>query len=99
MGYFAPVLTTPMWQAFALPVLVLLACAGCVAASGPSSADAALYAKACEKQGHQPHTEAWRACIQSADLNAAIATQRAYDQKLLRRLDCIDPRIACPPAP
>ena len=78
---------------------LLIACAGC-AASGHAVADpAALYGKQCEKQGHAPDTEAWRACLQSEELNAAIATQKSYDQKALRRLDCISPLMGCAPAP
>lgn len=74
---------------------LVIACAGC---AGHAVADpAALYGKQCEKQGHAPNTDAWRACLQSEELNAAIATQRAYDQKALRRLDCIGPLMACPP--
>ena len=57
----------------------------------------ALYAKRCEQQGHKPGTDAWRACIESEDLNAGIARQRAYDDKALRRLDCIDPKLGCAP--
>ena len=75
--------------------LVLLSCAGCATSPHAAQNSAKLYGPQCEKQGHQPDTEAWRACVQSAELNAAMATQPDYDQKLLRRLDCIDPRFAC----
>ncbi len=79
----------------AILFLVLMWCAGCATLDTTRVDAMALYGTQCEKQGHQTHTDAWRACIQSADLNAAIVTQRAYDQKLMRRLDCIDPRFAC----
>ena len=80
-------------------LLTLIACTGCATSQHAAQDPAALYGPQCEKQGHQPNGEAWRACVQSAELNAAMATQPDYDQKLLRRLDCIDPRFGCSPAP
>lgn len=79
-------------------LLTCLVLAGCAATERGRDHVEAEYAARCEKQGHAAGGDAWRACIRTEDLNAALATQRAYDQKLLRRLDCIDPRIACSPA-
>lgn len=79
-------------------LLTCLFLAGCAATERGRADVGAGYAARCEKQGHPAGSDAWRACIQTEDLNASLATQRAYDQKLLRRLDCIDPRIACSPA-
>jgi len=75
--------------------LLCLSVAGCATPASLQAQDAARYAAHCEKQGHKPNTDAWRACIQTEELNAGLATQRAYEQKLLRKLDCVDPRFGC----
>jgi hypothetical protein len=78
-------------------VVVILAVlvAGC-ATNGKSAVDATeRFGPHCEKLGHARDSDAFRACVVNEDINAAAATQRDYDRKLLRRLDCVDPRIAC----
>ena len=78
--------------------LVICAClsyAGCGTTDKLAAQEAAQYAAQCEKQGHKRDSESWRACIQTEELNAELATRRAYDRKLLRKLDCVDPRFAC----
>ena len=79
----------------ALLICACLSCAACATTEKLAAQDAAQYAAHCEKQGHKRNTEAWQACMQTEELNAGLATQRAYDRKLLRKLDCVDPRFAC----
>ena len=77
-----------------IAVIVAVLIAGC-ASDGQSGADATeRFGPHCEKLGHARDSDAFRACVVNEDINAA-ATQRDYDRKLLRRLDCVDPRIAC----
>ena len=73
-------------------VALLTACS----TSGPPPGDLrGRYEQNCQTRGHAPGSEAFRACVESEELGAGAATQREYDRKLLRRLDCVDPRIAC----
>ena len=81
----------------ALAALAALACAGCATSNAMTPQEHALYSKRCAQQGHKPDTDAWRACIETEDLNAGIARQRTYDDNVLRRLDCVDPRLGCAP--
>ena len=75
---------------------VLLACLGGCAGAGRAAPDAAeRFGPHCEKLGHARGTEPFRACVENEDMKAGAAVQREYDRKLLRRMDCVDPRIAC----
>jgi hypothetical protein len=75
-----------------LIIALLTACAS----SGPPAGDIrARSEQQCQSRGHAAGSEAFRACVESEELGAAAATQREYDRKLLRRLDCVDPRLAC----
>jgi hypothetical protein len=49
-----------------LPAVLSLSLIGCAAGPGPDAS------AECAAQGHQPGTEAWRACMQAG--GAAIAT-------------------------
>jgi hypothetical protein len=83
-----------MKRCFAIVLAVIAA--GCATTTGKPSADAAeRYGPHCESLGHARGSEPFRMCVETQDLNAAAAVQREYDQKLLRRSDCVDPRIAC----
>ena len=53
------------------------------------------YGATCEKRGLARGSESWRACVETEDLNAALARQRAYEQDFLRQRDCIDPLAGC----
>jgi hypothetical protein len=76
---------------------ILFIVAGCATPDDHGIDAIDRYGPHCEKLGHRAGSDAWTACIKTEDLNAAIAAQRALDQKLLRRLDCVDPRVACDP--
>ena len=79
-----------------LAIVLAVIAAGCTTTTGKPSADAAeRYGRYCESLGHARDSEPFRMCVETQDLNAAAAVQREYDQKLLRRSDCVDPRIAC----
>jgi hypothetical protein len=53
------------------------------------------YGPICDKQGLARGTEKWRACVESEALNASLATQRDYEQEMLRKRDCVSPLQAC----
>ena len=53
------------------------------------------YGATCEKRGFARGSDKWRACVESEDLNAALAKQRAYEQDFLRQRDCVDPLTGC----
>jgi hypothetical protein len=75
-------------------LLVLTACATTDAAA---LRERALIEERCEKLGHVPGSEASQACIATEELNAALARRKDYSERLLRRLDCIDPKLSCSP--
>ena len=78
-----------------LAIVLAVIAAGCTTTSKPSADAAERYGRYCESLGHARGSEPFRMCVETQDLNAAAAVQREYDQKLLRRSDCVDPRIAC----
>ena len=53
------------------------------------------YGALCEKRGHARGSDQWRACVQTEDMNAGLATQRAYEREFLRKRDCVDPKFGC----
>jgi hypothetical protein len=74
-----------------LPIL-LAACATPQDRAAQAEKD---YGALCEKRGHAQGSEQWRACVQTEDMNAALATQQDYEQRYLRKRDCIDPKLGC----
>jgi hypothetical protein len=69
--------------------------AACATPQQRAAQAAADYGARCEKLGHAKDSEQWRACVQNEDMNAALATQRAYDREFLRKHDCVDPKVGC----
>ena len=78
----------------ALALMLLQACASSVDIAGDAGERFSRY---CQSLGRIPGTEAFRACVENEDTKAAVATQREYDRKALRRVDCVDPKVACEP--
>jgi hypothetical protein len=83
-----------MLRQCAIAVLATLA-AACAGPLTPAADATERYGQHCARQGHAPGSEGFRACVETEDINAQLAVQRDYDRKLLRRTDCVDPRIAC----
>lgn len=76
--------------------LVLLTLVAACATPGQRAAQAeAEYGARCEQLGHAKDSEQWRVCVENEDMNAALATQRAYDREFLRKHDCVDPKFGC----
>jgi hypothetical protein len=69
--------------------------AACAGPLTPTPDAAERYGQHCERLGHARGSEGFRACVETEDINAQLAVQREYDRKLMRRMDCVDPRIAC----
>lgn len=77
-------------------IVLAVVCAGCTtAATAPDPAT--LYGAACEQKGYARETAEWRGCVESEALNAALRTQKEYDDRLMRQRDCIGPLMPCPP--
>ena len=77
-------------------LLLSLAVAGCTMTPEQRAAQAERdYGALCEKRGLAAGTEKWRACVETESLNAALATQRAYDERFLRQHDCVTPLTGC----
>ena len=77
-------------------LLLTLALSGCGMTPEQRQAQAERdYGPACEKRGLERGSEKWRACVETEDLNAALKTQRAYEQDFLRQRDCVDPLSGC----
>ena len=75
---------------------LVLALAACATTPEQRAAQAERdYGAACEKRGLARGGEKWRACVETEDLNAALARQRSYEQDFLRQRDCIDPLTGC----
>jgi hypothetical protein len=53
------------------------------------------YGPVCEKKGVARNSDKWRACVETEALNASLATQRDYEQEMLRKRDCVSPLQAC----
>lgn len=78
-----------------IAAMALVSLAGCAGSGNPGVDAAERFGPRCEKLGHVRDSDAFRACVASQEIAEAAATQREYDRKLLRRTDCVDPRIAC----
>jgi hypothetical protein len=72
--------------------LVLAACATPQQRAAQAEKD---YGPTCEKRGYAQDSDKWRACVQTEDLNAGLATQRDYEQQYLKKRDCVDPKFGC----
>ena len=53
------------------------------------------YGPVCDKKGLTRGSEKWRACVETEALNASLATQRDYEQEMLRKRDCVSPLQGC----
>ena len=79
-----------------LTLLFTLALAACAMNPEERAAQAEReFGATCEKQGFARGSEKWRACVDDADLKAAVARQRAYEQDFLRQRDCVEPLAGC----
>jgi hypothetical protein len=78
-----------------LTLALLPLAAACVTPEQRAVQAEAEYGARCEKLGHAKNSEQWRVCIHNEDMNAALATQRAYDREFLRKHDCVDPKFGC----
>ena len=77
-------------------LLLLFGVAGCAMTPEQHAAQAERdYGEICAKRGLARDSDKWRACIESEDLNASLAKQRAYEQEFLRQRDCTDPLAGC----
>jgi hypothetical protein len=78
-----------------LTLLLLPLAVACTTPAQRTAQAEADYGPRCEKLGYAKDSEKWRLCVENADMNAALATQRPYDREFLRKHDCIDPKFGC----
>ena len=76
-------------------LLLVVALASCAAPEHRAAQIERDYGPVCEKQGHARDSEKWRACVETESLNAALATQRKYDEEMQRKRDCVSPLQGC----
>jgi hypothetical protein len=79
-------------------LLFVLSLAACATPEQRAAQAAKDYGPACEKRGLAQGSEKWRACVETEALNASLATQRDYEQEMLRKRDCVNPLMGCGPA-
>ena len=79
-------------------LLLVFGLAACATPEQRSAQAEKDYGPVCEKRGLSPGSEKYRACVETESLNASLATQRDYEQEMLRKRDCVNPLMGCGPA-
>lgn len=77
--------------------LLIVGLAACATSEQRAAQAEKDYGPVCEKRGLAPGSEKWRACVETEALNGSLATQRDYEQEMLRKRDCINPLMGCGP--
>ena len=80
-----------------LTLLLVFGIAACATPEQQRAQAEKDYGPVCEKRGLAPGSEKYRACVETEALNASLATQRNYEQEMLRKGDCVSPLMGCGP--